>query len=105
MTQVDEEKAQLLKSGPISTRRRLSKPTVTIKETVLISPTIQKSSETSSKRGPKPKTPVELPQQDIIFKPNEGPQTDFLSATEPQVLYGGAAGGEPKSWFTASFPE
>ena len=32
-------------------------------------------------------------EQDVIFKPNPGPQTDFLSATEMEVLYGGAAGG------------
>ena len=31
--------------------------------------------------------------QDIIFEPNPGPQTDFLSASEQEVLYGGAAGG------------
>ena len=30
---------------------------------------------------------------DIIFKPNDGPQTDFLSASEREVLYGGSAGG------------
>ena len=29
----------------------------------------------------------------IIFKPNAGPQTDFLAAPETDVLYGGAAGG------------
>lgn len=29
----------------------------------------------------------------IIFKPNDGPQTDFLAAPETDVLYGGAAGG------------
>lgn len=32
-------------------------------------------------------------EQDIIFKPNEGPQTEFLEASEQEVLYGGAAGG------------
>ena len=31
--------------------------------------------------------------QEIIFAPNPGPQTDFLAATEQEVLYGGAAGG------------
>jgi hypothetical protein len=31
--------------------------------------------------------------QDIVFKPNPGPQSDFLSASEREVLYGGAAGG------------
>ena len=29
----------------------------------------------------------------ILFKPNPGPQTDFLAAPEKDVLYGGAAGG------------
>lgn len=29
----------------------------------------------------------------VIFQPNPGPQTDFLSASEQEVLYGGAAGG------------
>lgn len=31
--------------------------------------------------------------REVIFKPNDGPQTDFLSASEQEVLYGGAAGG------------
>ena len=31
--------------------------------------------------------------QNIVFKPNPGPQTFFLSASEREVLYGGAAGG------------
>ena len=30
---------------------------------------------------------------ELIFKPNDGPQTDFLAAPEKEVLYGGAAGG------------
>ena len=30
---------------------------------------------------------------DVVFKPNPGPQTNFLSASEREVLYGGAAGG------------
>jgi hypothetical protein len=35
-------------------------------------------------------SPVE---QEVIFKPNEGPQTEFLAASEREVLYGGSAGG------------
>jgi len=31
--------------------------------------------------------------ESIVFKPNDGPQTDFLAASEQDVLYGGAAGG------------
>jgi len=29
----------------------------------------------------------------IVFKPNPGPQTDFLGSTEEEILYGGSAGG------------
>jgi hypothetical protein len=36
--------------------------------------------------------PVEE-QYNIIFKPNDGPQTEFLAAGEREVLYGGSAGG------------
>ena len=32
-------------------------------------------------------------QQEIVFKPNTGPQTDFLAASEREVFYGGARGG------------
>jgi len=31
--------------------------------------------------------------RNVIFKPNDGPQTDFLAASEREVLYGGSAGG------------
>ena len=31
--------------------------------------------------------------KEVIFEPNKGPQTDFLSAGEREVLYGGSAGG------------
>ena len=31
--------------------------------------------------------------EDIIFSPHDGPQTQFLAAPETEVLYGGAAGG------------
>ena len=35
----------------------------------------------------------EFVEQEVVFKPNKGPQTDFLSSTEQEVLYGGSAGG------------
>ena len=31
--------------------------------------------------------------KEIVFSPNPGPQTEFLAASEQEVLYGGAAGG------------
>ena len=32
-------------------------------------------------------------ESEVVFKPNTGPQEDFLSSPEQDVLYGGAAGG------------
>jgi hypothetical protein len=41
-----------------------------------------------------PKTIQEhVKSQDVIFKPNSGPQTEFLAASEREVFYGGARGG------------
>jgi len=34
-----------------------------------------------------------ISQQKVIFKPNKGPQTNFLAASEREVFYGGARGG------------
>lgn len=36
---------------------------------------------------------VQPVRDNVIFKPNPGPQTNFLAASEREVLYGGAAGG------------
>jgi len=39
-------------------------------------------------------TVADLPvEANVIFRPNPGPQTDFLAASEQEVLYGGSAGG------------
>ena len=40
-----------------------------------------------------PKSLKTVAEENVIFSPNEGPQTDFLAASETDVLYGGAAGG------------
>lgn len=37
--------------------------------------------------------PAPIDTSRIVFQPNPGPQTDFLSAPEQEVLYGGAGGG------------
>lgn len=36
---------------------------------------------------------VKFEDKDVIFKPNPGPQTQFLAASEREVFYGGARGG------------
>ena len=52
--------------------------------------------KTDSEQKPKIVDDIEsipVEEQNIIFKPNEGPQTEFLAAGEREVLYGGSAGG------------
>ena len=34
-----------------------------------------------------------IKEKEVIFEPNEGPQTEFLAASEREVFYGGARGG------------
>jgi len=58
----------------------------------------------SKKREPEQKPTVEIEEvsyetssieehANVLFKPNPGPQTEFLAASEREVLYGGSAGG------------
>jgi hypothetical protein len=91
MTIEDDKRAQLLRDGPSGPKRRgpRRKPS---------SPELEKpkleTSKTSSNLvliSEKEELPEEA--RDVIFRPNPGPQTDFLSATEQEVLFGGAAGG------------
>ena len=57
----------------------------------------KQTKKTSARPKPEPaKIISEIPieeQHNVIFKPNEGPQTEFLAAGEREVLYGGSAGG------------
>lgn len=41
--------------------------------------------------------------ENVIFRPNPGPQTAFLAAPEREVLYGGAAGGRGVGLSLATF--
>jgi hypothetical protein len=40
-----------------------------------------------------PPTVQKYAEENVIFSPNPGPQTDFLAASEREVFYGGARGG------------
>ena len=40
-----------------------------------------------------PTVQAQIEKENVVFHPNEGPQTEFLAAPEKDVLYGGAAGG------------
>ena len=48
--------------------------------------------ETVAAEAKAPEFDVEAAQS-VVFNPNPGPQTDFLSSSEREVLYGGSAGG------------
>jgi hypothetical protein len=89
----------------VSKKRGRKKSAVT-KKKMALSQTIRKSQkkldELNSKRPKKTSSVEELPlpnlssveeDREVIFRPNEGPQTEFLAASEQEVLYGGAAGG------------
>ena len=71
-----------------SPRRKPSKPKGSTAKTT-------QKKQTTAPAQPKPIV-TELPmeeQHNVVFKPNAGPQTDFLAAGEREVLYGGSAGG------------
>jgi hypothetical protein len=60
----------------------------------------QKKKAKEEKAKPKPEVNIKESEDlaleekhNILFKPNKGPQTEFLAASEREVLYGGAAGG------------
>jgi hypothetical protein len=38
-------------------------------------------------------TDSEVENRNVVFRPNDGPQTEFFASTEQEVLFGGAAGG------------
>jgi hypothetical protein len=65
-------------------------------------PSKTKKKATKAKKQPEISAPAIVEHQDtskieedhnVIFKPNAGPQTNFLAAGEREVLYGGSAGG------------
>ena len=95
-----EKQLQLSVSLPSGSKKRLSKsrsskvkaqePTQTL--TKSIEEPVATVIETVPAQVKAPEYDVEEAQQ-VVFKPNPGPQTFFLSASEREVLYGGAAGG------------
>ena len=89
MSDLEKTKRQLSASGPNmpkpqSKKRKSSKPKGSAQKVKTVLPEVQ--IDISEEVVPE----EEL---NVIFKPNEGPQTSFLAAAERECLYGGAAGG------------
>jgi len=94
-----EKKIQQLK-----TKLNSEQATLKSNKTVLSQLDDQEQQTSSQKRTGKVVTETELDEvtptvkeyldnSNVVFHPNEGPQTEFLAADEKDVLYGGAAGG------------
>jgi hypothetical protein len=103
--QKKQRRALAPKTGPEKAKARLKRKTSDAKRLLTIQ---EKKLAAWEDRTPAPEplcemTPKSLSdtldfeaapkEREIIFQPNEGPQTEFLAATEREVLYGGAAGG------------
>ena len=64
-----------------SPKRRKSKPKEQVQPKKQVTPVIQREVIAQEEA------------HNVVFKPNKGPQTDFLASGEREVLYGGSAGG------------
>ena len=77
-------KLELLENGPSMPRKQSRKRKPSKKKEQVLESKVKEVNDVEA---------VPLEEQNVIFKPNEGPQTDFLAAGEREVLYGGSAGG------------
>jgi len=86
-------------STPSGSKKRYTRSKRSKKTTQAATPT--KTKKVSAVAKP-PEYEVEEA-QNIVFRPNPGPQTEYLASGEREVLYGGAAGGG-KSYATLADP-
>ena len=95
MNKLVEEKLHTIETLPSGSTKRYSKRKSTKGRSAkkeMKASLIEKDMSQSTQEPENTSTPV-LTNENIIFKPNAGPQTEFLAASEREVLYGGAAGG------------
>lgn len=96
----------MLSSTPKGTKRRQKKRESSKKNVSEAPKLVEKSLDEEI-----PTEKEESSPQTYIFRPNPGPQTQFLAASEQEVLYGGAAGGgksyamvaDPARYFSNKF--
>ena len=78
-------KLELLENGPSMPRKQSKKRGPYKKK--------EQEQKSTSKVVEREIESVPIEEQNIVFQPNKGPQTEFLAADEREVLYGGSAGG------------
>jgi hypothetical protein len=107
MSDKEAPKLAYLGHGPEGTKKPLSlrkstktkkvqKSTTSQKRSLKVPDiSIQTSSQEQEETVQRQKAQIEQIAKDnnVVFKPNAGPQSSFLAASEREVLYGGAAGG------------
>lgn len=107
MSDKEAPKLAYLGHGPEGTKKPLSlrkstktkkvqKSTTSQKRSLKVPDiSIQTSSQEREETVQRQKAQIEQIAKDnnVVFKPNAGPQSSFLAASEREVLYGGAAGG------------
>ena len=109
-TYSDEQKAKMAARRAVSKKQkaiqkienRLKSKRHNLKQTTELLSKLESDKETEQGKVVTPEELHVLPKAlqaeidagtNVVFHPNEGPQTEFLAADEKDVLYGGAAGG------------
>ena len=109
-TYSDEQKAKMAARRAVSKKKkaiekienRLKSKRHNLKQTTELLSKLESDKETKQGKVVTPEELNVLPKAlqaeidagtNVVFHPNEGPQTEFLAADEKDVLYGGAAGG------------
>ena len=100
MSEEEKTKLQAFADGQ-TMRKRQSPRRKNSNRNVSTSKPTASQSKVAAKAKPAPAKIIESTDSDfvaeqeynVVFKPNPGPQTEFLAAGEREVLYGGSAGG------------
>lgn len=93
MNSPKKEDLQHIVSSPTGTKKPLRKRRSTKEELAAQKTATSQQNTTEKLETVSISSKSEEEHQNVIFKPNAGPQSVFLASAEREVLYGGAAGG------------